>query len=383
MKSYVLPDPSLAPLAERVVFATVDTDKDDNAAFVAKYPIEVWPTLFVIDARTSRVLGHWQGSASAGELRDFITQATDARDAALDPQSPLAALLAAKQAQAQGRHAAAAFTYRAALQRAGPGWPRRSEALAGLLYSEYRQRHWARCAELGVDHVDGIQGAAVPADFCEIMLKCARWLRGDPALQARATSKAVARLQQYTERPPADASVDDKANALAILSSAYRELGDAQGARRATLDRLRLMEQAAAQAPTPELAATFDYLRMSTYLALGRAADAIAMLSERERQLPDSYEPAARLAQIYMAIHQWREALAALERAIPKAYGPRKLGYVRHKAEALAALGDQDKLRQTLDELIAGYEALSPDILASKRHQQALADARAWRARLP
>src|SRR5688572_25080794 len=37
MQNYVLNDPSLAPLAERVVLVELDTDKPENAAFLEKY----------------------------------------------------------------------------------------------------------------------------------------------------------------------------------------------------------------------------------------------------------------------------------------------------------------------------------------------------------
>ena len=49
MRSYVLADPSLAPLANDFVWLTIDTEKDDNAAFVARFSNRVWPTLWIID----------------------------------------------------------------------------------------------------------------------------------------------------------------------------------------------------------------------------------------------------------------------------------------------------------------------------------------------
>ena len=44
MQNYVLNDPSLAPLAKRVVLVELDTDKPENAAFLEKYTVNVWPT---------------------------------------------------------------------------------------------------------------------------------------------------------------------------------------------------------------------------------------------------------------------------------------------------------------------------------------------------
>ena len=50
------------------------------------------------------------------------------------------------------------------------------------------------------------------------------------------------------------------------------------------------------------------------------------MLQASERDLPDDYNPPARLATAYKAMRRWDEALAASDRALAKAYGPRKLG---------------------------------------------------------
>ena len=80
MHNFVLPDPSLLPLRKRIVFAAVDSDRPENTAFMDRYAVNVWPTLFVIDPKDGAVLGLWQGSASVTELRKFLIHAADARD---------------------------------------------------------------------------------------------------------------------------------------------------------------------------------------------------------------------------------------------------------------------------------------------------------------
>ena len=56
----------------------------------------------------------------------------------------------------------------------------------------------------------------------------------------------------------------------------------------------RLTEAAGIQDPL--LAQTHDYQRAQAYVALGRGDEAVAMLEAREKELPNSYEPPARLA---------------------------------------------------------------------------------------
>jgi hypothetical protein len=93
-------------------------------------------------------------------------------------------------------------------------------------------------------------------------------------------------------------------------------------------------------------------------VALGRADDAVQMLEAREAERPDSYEPPARLARVLLAMGRSRDALAAVGRAIDKAYGPRRLGYLSLRADIQHALGDEAGRIATLREVLAGYDAL-------------------------
>ncbi|HHH31752.1 MAG TPA: thiol reductase thioredoxin, partial [Polyangiaceae bacterium] len=381
MKNFVLPDPALAPLRERLVFAAVDSDREDNAAFMDRYAVNVWPTLFVLEPEGGEVVSLWQGSASVSELRTFLQDALDAMDAEHAPDGPLAAMLAAKKAHAAGDWPRAAQHYQRALDRGGADWPRRSEALAGLVFSEYRQGHWTRCAQLGADHAASIEGAAVPADFSWVVLDCAAEVKA-PALRDRARAAVLARLKRHTDSPPDAASVDDRSDALAIYAGALAESGDRAGERAAREKQIALLEAAAAEAPGPKEAATFDYARMGAYLALGRGSEAVAMLRERRAQLPDSYEPPARLAQALIAMRKDREAVEPLEDAVSKAYGPRKLGYLATLAELRARLGDRSGQREALVALLALYDGLSASQRAQRANRKRAEQARRQLARL-
>ncbi len=382
MKHLVLTDPSLRPLADRVVFADIDTDRPENAAFLERHAMSFWPTFFVIDPASDEVLGLWAGAASAAELREVIQEALGVMDdragAARPPDDPRRLLVEAKRAQAAGAHAAAAAAYRRALERGGAAWTKRSEALAGLLLALSQARDAAACAEVGTAHAAEVQGAALPADFASVLLSCAGGLpEGDPRRRAR--EAAIARLRAITASPPPDATPDDRADALGILSEALAAGGDAAGARAASEARLELLERAARDSSTPEAAATYDYARAMTYLALGRGGDAVAMLREREAQLPSSYEPPARLAQALHAMGRHAEAREAIDRAIARAYGPRRLRYLKLRAEIQHRLGDRAGRAATLREEVQGYEALakghaSADHLADARRRLAEAE---------
>ena len=57
------------------------------------------------------------------------------------------------------------------------------------------------------------------------------------------------------------------------------------------------------------------------------------MLEASERDFPDDYNPPARLALAYRAMKKYDEALAASDRALARAYGPRKLVILQARAD--------------------------------------------------
>jgi tetratricopeptide (TPR) repeat protein len=375
VRAEVLSDPSLAPLAERAVFVAVDTDRPENAPFLARNSISVWPTFFVLDPASERVVGYWPGSASAAELRGLVEEGVAAM--AAGREGSLDDLTAARGAHARRDFARAASLYEGAVRALDAGSPRRSEALVGWIHALRAARAWDACARVGREHVGEVAGAAMPADFAGYLLECAEKLPPGATRDA-ARAAAVARLRSLASAPPADASPDDRADVLGMLAEALGDAGDAAGARRANEERLGVLERAAATAGTPERAATYDYARAMTYLALGRADDAVRMLEARERERPDGYETPARLADVLAAAGRPREALAAIERAIGRAYGPRRLRYLERRARLQAKLGDRAGQIATLREEVRGWEALArgqanADRLAGARRRLAAA----------
>ncbi len=379
MQNYVFVDPSLKPLEERIVFLAIDTERDENAKFLERYAVNVWPTLFVIEPMSGKVAGYWPGSASLAELRGFLTGSLEVIDAlgksSLPQDSPLALLVEAKAATARSDHQAAAALYERALARAPSVWPRRSEALFGLIQSLARTGKAEKCVSVGLDRAKEVVGSALPVDFIATMFECTEGIR-DRARQRAARVAALERLSELTAHPHADASIDDRSDALDKLSEVRLALGDARGAREAQEQRLALMEAAARAAPTPEAAQTYDYGRANAYLALGRPEEAIHMLEERERQLPESYDPPGRLARVLSRLKRWEPALAAVDRALKNAYGPRRLGYLELKADIQHALHDRPGELKTLEELVAGHQALS----AGQANKQGLEAAQKRRA---
>jgi tetratricopeptide (TPR) repeat protein len=361
MQNYVLNDPSLASLGSRVVLVELDTDKPENAHFLETYKVSVWPTFFVIDPATGKATGLWPGSASVREFRGFVEDGLAGIEMAHagndDGKSPAHHMVAAKAAQAAGDYAAAARHYEEAVGVADAAWPRRSEALMGWLFSLDQAGDAAGCVRVGRAHLAEVQGAAVPADYSATLLSCAGSDKAGPDAAA-AKADALARLRAFTASPPPDASADDRADAWNILGATLAESGDKAGARHAQEMRLAILEKAAAGIEDPLLAQTYDYALAQAYVALDRGDDAVKMLKAREKELPTSYEPPARLGSALAKMNRLPEAVQAYDRAIAKSYGPRQLLYFRQKADAQALMGDIPGQVATLRAQVAAYEAL-------------------------
>jgi thiol-disulfide isomerase/thioredoxin len=381
MQAYVLNDPSLRPLAARVIFAAIDTDKPASAAFLERHAVKAWPTFFVLDPTKDTVLGYWSGSGSVEEIRGMIEESLALFADSAPKDAAQRAFAEARRAHAAGDLASAARSYEAAVTTSAATWPSRSAATLGWIQALHGAKDWASCARVGTAHLGAITGAALPADASSYLLDCAGHLPKGPDRDAAQTA-ALGRLRAITAHPPEGSTIDDRADALGTLADGLEEMGDAAGAKKAQEDRLAMLEAAARAAKTPDEAHTFDYLRANTYVALGRAEEAARMLEQRERELPASYEPPARLASVLFKMGKLPEAQAAIERAIGHAYGPRRLRYLKLRAQIQGKRGDAAGELATLRDEVKGYEALppgqaSPESLADARARLTEAEARA------
>jgi len=72
MQRFVLADPGMQPVADAVVWASVETERERNKAVVEKYPIDAWPTFLIVDPDGEAVLGRFLGGGSVHDLRAFV-----------------------------------------------------------------------------------------------------------------------------------------------------------------------------------------------------------------------------------------------------------------------------------------------------------------------
>lgn len=348
LRSYVLSDPALAPYADRFVWAAIDTEKPGSAPFVAKFPIEAWPTLLVIDPASEKPLLRWLGAATTAELSLLLD----------DVGSPGAAVgwINGNRAAAEGRTDDAISAYREALA-AAPD-PARRARIVDALIGQVGKQDRAACVSLARDELPKLPKGTSRANVALAGLDCARSLPEGDAGRA-----AIVALVEQIAAIVADKSdpllADDRSALYEVLVEYLKSSGDAERSKETARAWSAFLDEQAAHAKDPAARMVFDSHRMSAYLALGEPARAVAMLEQSEKDAPSDYNPPARLARVYLAMNDLPRASAAIERALAKAYGPRRLRLYSLKADIAHARNDLAAERTALDEAITFGKSLA------------------------
>src|SRR3954453_19304973 len=128
MRAFVFTDKALERYAGRFVWLSVDTENSKNADFLKKYPINVWPTLLVIDPSKERVSLRYAGGATVGTLSKLLDQAESKTRLPWDE-----ALGRADRLANEGKNAEAGKEYDRALDEAPKGWCPYGRAAEGLM----------------------------------------------------------------------------------------------------------------------------------------------------------------------------------------------------------------------------------------------------------
>lgn len=383
MKTTVLNDPSLAPFADRFVFVALDTDQPTNAAAVAGFALQNWPTFFVVDAATGAVQSRWLGAASVSQLRQLLKDGETAYlasqgGAALDPL--LAAMRTGDQAANQQDWTGARAAWEQVLRDAPDAWPRRSDLLVSLVSALYKAEAYPACLALVQQRVGETGTTANATDFLVWGLECASADGVDPVLAEAVRQTAVGNLAALVDDPAATLSADDRSDAMMNLRSAYDALGKKAEARAVAERQLGFLADAAARAPDPFARMTYNWPRAEVHVYLGRGAELVPALVQSAKDLPTEYDPPYRLAWVQMKMGQPAQALPVAKAAAALAYGTRKVrvqGLVVEVAKALGDVAEERAARTELVKVLEGLakEAAQPEALAKAQAELAALDA--------
>ena len=353
MRAYVLPDERLRKLAGRFVWLDIDTERPTNAAFVEKFPIDAWPTLLVVSPEDERVLVRWAGTATAEQIERIALDGERALRAGKTSRAE-EALVRADRLLGERRHAEAAAAYREALVVGGPRFPARERASEASVQALGMAGDAAECARVAGDVLPGLAGASA-ARVAAQGLACALELE-----DAAARSAATSALEPRARRALGGRGVlaDDRSWLYDVLSAARAAAGDDAGARADARRWLAFLEGEARRARTPLARSAFDGQRLQAALRAGEPARVLPALLASERELPDEYVPPTNLGVLYLALGRPTDALAAADRALALAEGPRRIRVLVLRAEAQAKLGDRPAARETLERAVRDGEAM-------------------------
>jgi tetratricopeptide (TPR) repeat protein len=365
MKAYVFTDKALQRHAGQFVWLSLDVEKPQNAVFRKKYATDALPMFFVVDPRTEQIALRWVGGASVPQLQKILADGLTAVKGG-SGRGVAEVLARADRHYAAADYEKAAAEYREALRLAPPGWTRSARATESLLFALYQTKDYAGCADAARDVFPRFEKTSSAANVAASGLSCALELPAEDASRAGLVKDLAAASRKVVASPRKDLAADDISGVYETLAQEREDAKDEEGKKQVLRERATFLEAAAARAKTPEARAVFDSHRVATYLELGEPERAIPMLQASERDLPNDYNPPARLALAYKAMKKYDEALAASDRALAKAYGPRKIQYLQTRSDIYKEMGNVAEAKKAMQQAIELAEAL-PDGQRSER----------------
>ena len=364
MRAFVFTDKALGRQAGRFVWLSINTEKRENAGVLAKYPIQASPTLFVLDPVAEKVVLKYVGAATVAQLQRILD---DGARAAGHGRKPDELLAKADVLYSDGKNQEAAEAYRAALKgmpTSSPSYPRTVES---LLFALSASRQHEACASIARDAFPHLRTSPSAANVAGSGLDCALELDKNVPARPVLVSTLAADAEEVLHGARKGLAADDVSSLFLSLAAQRDSAGDAAGKKKVLEELASFLEGEAAKAKTAEARAAFDAHRITAYLELGQPERGIPMLEASERDFPDDYNPPARLALAYRDMKRYDEALAASDRALQRAYGPRKLVILQARADIYDRKGDPAGARRTREDALAWAEALPKEQVSERQ----------------
>ncbi len=363
MRAFVFTDKALGRQAGRFVWLSVNTEKRENASLLGKFPVKVWPSFYVIDPATEKIVLRWTGGATVSQLLHVLD---DGEKAARGNTAPGGALAEADRLYAEAKYAEASASYRKALETLKPDAPSYARTVESLLFALSQSGQRDVCAVTARDAYPNLRKSASAANVAGSGLDCALSLKDDDPAKPEMVAALAADAREVVAGPKTSLAADDVSSLFSSLADEREAAKDAPGARKYLEDWAAYLEGEAAKAKTPAERTVFDAHRTSVCLALGQPERVVPALVASEKDFPDDYNPPARLAVAYGAMKKYDEALASSDRAMRLAYGPRKLLVYRGRVDLLTKKGDAAAAKKTLGEMLAYAEALPKEQVSDR-----------------
>jgi tetratricopeptide (TPR) repeat protein len=370
MRAFVFTDKALERQAGRFVWLSINTEMRANAAVLAKVTVEAWPSFYVIDPASEKVVLRYVGGATVPQLQRILDDGERVANAAggmHKPDETDETLGKADRFFADGKNAETAEAYRAALEGMAPSSRSYARAVESLLFALSASHQPEPCAAVARETFPNLRFSPSAANVAGSGLDCAVSLPKDAPPKAALVQALAADTREVLTGKRVGLAADDVSALYQTLVGEREAAGDEAGKKKTLEDWAAYLDGEAAKTKTKDARAAFDAHRLTAYLELGQPERAIPMLEAAERDFPDDYNPPARLALAYRAMKKYDEALAASDRALARAYGPRKLVILSARADIYAKKGDRAAARKTREDALAWAEALPKEQVSERQ----------------
>jgi len=252
MNANVFPDARLAPLGERFVFLSVDTEKPENAAVVERFPLSAWPTLLVVEPQEERAVLRWLGSATVEQLGALLEDGARAVKGGAEGADAL--LARADRLYAEGDAQGAVTLLAQVLAEAPADWSRRSRAVESSLMALAlgKDADPEACARLAVTELERLPRSASWANVSAWGLGCALEVPDSAEWRAHIVGPLETRVKEALGEPRIDMAGDDRSGLYAVWLGARQAAKDEPGARAVAMEWLTFLERVRAEAPNAD-----------------------------------------------------------------------------------------------------------------------------------
>jgi thiol-disulfide isomerase/thioredoxin len=360
MRANVFTDKSLERYAGRFVWLSVNTEDSKNAAFLAKHPITSLPTLLILSPSWDKIIMRYIGSTTLAQLEKMLDGVSI--KILSEPEN---LVRSADKFAAAGEHSKAANLYVSAIKSAPKSWRSLGPVSESLLFSLSSAKEYERCSTEALNLYPPIKQTRSGANVAAEGLDCAVSIDEKNPQRSTLIGALEKIAREALSDPKIDLSGDDRSGIYMTLVSGRDALKDEKGAKTLRTEWMEFLEKAAKEARTPEQREVYDSHRLSAYMELGTPENAVPMLEQSERDFPEDYNPPARLAIAYLALKEYSKALAASDRALARAYGPRKIAILSKRADIYLAMADKNTAKKTIGDAIAFARQL-PEAQMSK-----------------
>jgi len=362
MHAYVFTDQALMKQAGQFAWLSVDFDNPKNAQFLDHFLVKGVPNFLLIDPKTEKAVMSWYGTVTVAQLQQLLEE----KRAAMGKQAtggPEVAMAHGDQLNVEGKYLEAAAAFRQALDTGGPQWPRFARAAESMMLAYELSNNRVQGTQAAMDYAPKLPRGQSFVNVMRIGIQCAareRQTQTEGRLQNFPVVEHLNVLKPLAEEAlqVPEGLADDKVGIYLTLVSMARDAKDEKSAEKYATEAWAFLQQQTKLAPSAEARTSLDGARVVMATQLKNPALALPFLEASERDLPDDYNPPMRLASLYTQLNRPDDALAAYQRALPKAGGPRRVSILLSCTTLYEKRGDKPAAKNALEQALKEAEAL-------------------------